>query len=227
MAATQLDVFNMACHAVGTRDDIAAVNEQSREAEVCRLWYDKVRDQVLRAAYWSCAKGYARLALVAERDDSLNWVVGDPEPGFRYAYATPNDFLAARYDSNYGRFTVGVRSGVPVIMSNTEDMILFYTIQQDNVALWDAQLLMAIAYALAAHISQPLKGKPSSARATAEQANALISEARVSNANLEENKIDSMPDWILARGYSGSVAPSRFYYPFGPMISLAELPGVS
>lgn len=227
MAATKLDVFNMACHAVGTRDDIAAVGENSREAEVCRLWYDKVKNQVLRAAYWSSAKGYSRLALAKERDDTLAWASDDPEPGFRYAYYVPNDFLAARFDSTYARFTVGTYANQTAVFSNTEDMILFYTNDNENVALWDAQLLMAVGYALAAHIAMPLHGKASRARNAAEQANNLILEARVSNANLENNQIDTIPEWIAARGYSGSIADTRFYYPFGPMISVAEVPAVT
>lgn len=227
MPATQLDVFNMACHAAGSRDDIAGINETSREAEVCRLWYDKVRDQILRAAYWSSAKAYARLALAKERNDTLQWAVDDPEPGFRYAYTAPNDMLAPRYESGYGRFTTGVYANQPAIYSNTEQMILFYTKREENVALWDAQLLMAISYGLAAHIAMPLYGKPSRARNAAEQANSLITEARISNANLENNQIDTIPDWIAARGYAGSAPDVRYYFPFGPMISVAELPGVS
>lgn len=227
MAATKLDVFNMACHIVGTRDDIAAINEESREAEVCRLWYDKVVAQVLRAAYWSSAKGYSRLAVLVERDDTLDWADGDPEPGFRFAYAAPNGMLAARYDSSYQRFTVGIHANQPAIFSNTEDMILYYTMDQQNVALWDAQLLMAIGYAMAAHITKPLTGKTNAARAAAEQANSLIMEARVSNANLQNDSLDTMPEWLAARGYTGSVTESRFFYPVGPMISLGDLALVS
>lgn len=227
MVATKLDVFNMACHAVGTRDDIATINEVTREAEVCRLWYDKVRDQVLRAAYWSSAKSYKRLALAKERDPEVAWATDDPEPGFLYAYTAPEDMLAARFDSTYARFTVGNYNEAAAVFSNTEDMILFYTMRQENVALWDAQLLMAVGYALAAHIAMPLHGKPARARQAAEQANGLIMEARVSNANLENNQLDTIPEWIAARGYSGSIADSRFYYPFGPMISAMELPAVT
>lgn len=227
MASTQLDVFNLALNAVGTRDDVGAINEESREAEVCRLWYEKVRDQVLRAAYWNSAKSYKRLALAATRNDSIAWTETDPEPGFRFAYYAPNDMLMPRYDSSYARFTTGVYNNQPAIMSNTEQLVLVYTMRQENVALWDAQLLMAIAYALAAHIAMPLHGKASRARQSAEQANGLIVEARIANANSENNQLDTIPEWIAARGYSGSITDTRYYYPFGPMISLTELPGVS
>jgi hypothetical protein len=227
MANTKLDVFNMAMYHVGTREDIASVDEQSREAEVCRLLYDRVRDHVLRSAYWDAAKGYARLALLVERDDTVAWVATDTEPGWRYAYAAPNDYLYPRFDASYQRFTPGILGSERVIFSNTEDMILFYTKQQDNVALWDANLFMAMTFALAAYATMPLNGKPQRASNAAQQANNLIIEARVLNANSEDNQIDTMPSWISARGYAGSAVDSRYFYPYGPMINIASVPAVS
>jgi hypothetical protein len=148
MANTKLDVFNMAMYHCGTREDIADVNEQSREAEVCRLLYDRVRDHVLRAAYWAAAKGFSRLAVAVERDDTVAWVPTDPEPGFRFAYSVPNDFLYPRFLTSYERFSTGVLNNQSVIFANTEDAILQYTLRQENVALWDANLFMAMSFAL-------------------------------------------------------------------------------
>lgn len=227
MANTKLDVFNMAMYHVGTREDIADVDEQSREAEVCRLLYDRVRDHVLRAAYWDSAKAYSRLAVAAERDDSLEWTATDPEPGFRFAYAAPNDFLYPRYLTSYERFSNGIYASNPAIFANTEAAILVYTKVQDNVALWDANLFMAMTFALAAYATMPLNGRPGRASNAAQQANNLILEARVANANAEDNRIDTVPDWIAARGYAGTVPDTRYFYPFGPTISLTSLPAVS
>lgn len=227
MANTKLDVFNMAMYHCGTREDIADVNEKSREAEVCRLLYDRVRDQVLRSAYWSSAKAYARLAVLAERDDTVAWTSADPEPGFRFAYAAPADFLYPRFLTTYERFTFGIHGTSQAIFANTEQAILQYTKSQDNVALWDPNLFMAMTYALAAHACMPLNGKPSRARNAAEQANALIIEARVINANSEDNQIDTVPSWIAARGYAGSIPDTRYFYPYGPTISLTGIAAVS
>lgn len=227
MANTKLDVFNMAMYHCGTREDIADVNEESREAEVCRLLYDRVRDHVLRSAYWSSAKGFKRLAVVVERDDTLAWAATDPEPGFRFAYAVPNDFLYPRFLTSYERFSTGVLNNQSVIFANTEDAILQYTMRQENVALWDANLFMAMTFALAAYATMPLNGKPQRASNAAQQANNLILEARVANANSEDNQIDTMPSWITARGYAGSAVDSRYFYPYGPMINIASVPAVS
>lgn len=228
MANTKLDVFNMAMYHVGTREDIASVDESSREAEVCRLLYDRVRDHVLRAAYWDSAKGQSRLALLAERDDTVAWTAADPEPGFRFAYAVPNDFLYPRFLTTYERFSAGIYGGTQrAIFANTEDVILFYTLQQDNVALWDANLFMAMTYALAAYASMPLNGRPGRASNAAQQANNLIMEARVANANAQDNQIDTIPEWIAARGFSGSVVDTRYFYPYGPTIAIGSIAAVS
>lgn len=223
MANTKLDVFNMAMFHVGARSDIADINEKSRPAEVCRLLYDRVRDQVLRAAYWASAKGYSRLAVAAEATD-VAWVPGDPEPGFRFAYHVPNDFLYPRYLNTFGRFSLGTRNAETAIYANDEAALLFYTRREENVALWDANLFMAISFALAAYATMPLSGKPQRAANASQQANTLILEARQANANAEDVQLDTIPDWIAARGYRGSVPDTRYFFPYGPMLNMAATP---
>lgn len=219
MPNTKLDVFNMAMFHVGTRSDIADVDEESRPAEVCRLLYDRVKDSVLRSAYWSAAKAYSRLAVATERDDTVDWVSTDPEPGFRFAYHVPNDFLYPRYLSTYEKFTPGVYGNQKAIFANTEEAILFYTMRQDNVALWDEHLFMAMTWALAAYASMPLNAKPQRAQNAMQQANNLILDARVANANSEDMQIDTLPDWITARGYRGLPSVTRYFYPYGPLLN--------
>lgn len=227
MANTKLDVFNIAMYHVGTREDIADVNEESREAEVCRLLYPRVTDQVFQAAYWTATKAYSRLALLVERDDTAAWVSTDPEPGFRYAYAAPADYIYPRFLTTYERFTPGIHGSAQAIFANTEDAILHYTRRQDNVALWDPQLFTAMTWALAAYAGMALHGKAQRAQFAAQQANNTIIEARVSNANSEDNQIETMPEWITARGYAGSTPNARYIYPYGPLINVASMPSVS
>lgn len=227
MAADEVSIFNQALNAIGTRDNVSSVAENSREAEVCRLWYTTTRDQVLRAAYWNCAKAYARLAVAAQRDETVAWQAGDPEPGFLFAYALPSDCIRPRFLSSYSRFTVGVNGGAPALFSNAEEVILFYTKRETNVALWDASLQMAVAYALAAYICKPLTGKIRGAQDAERQANNLILLAREEHANDDDNLLDTLPDWIAARSSAYGMPQTRFFYPYGPMISLGEMAGVS
>lgn len=227
MAADEVSVYNMALNAIGTRDNVSSPSEGSREAEVCRLWFGPVRDQVLRAAPWSCAKAHERLALLAERADSLAWTNGDPDPGYRFAYAAPSDMLNPRYLSDFSRFAMSTYNDQLAIMTNTENPILCYTKSQLLIPLWDISLLMAISNALGSYICMPLTGKPARAKKVQDDANGLIMAARMQSANDDNETFETMPDWITARGYSGSAPDTRFYFPDGPMISVTELPGVS
>jgi hypothetical protein len=111
-------------------------------------------------------------------------------------------------------------------MAQEEHPIFYYTKRQERVDLWDPGLTLAIVYALAAFIVMPLTGKVSRAKQVMDQANALILEARVASANSDENYVDTVPDWITARGYAQPGPMTRFYYPYGPMLAMAEIPGV-
>jgi hypothetical protein len=229
MIPSVVALFNLALNAVGTRDDVSSVDERSREAEVCRLWYPQARDTVLQAAYWASTKGFARLAVLAERTTDT-WSSTDPEPGFRFAYALPSDFIQPRYLSSYERFTMGLMlqggGDVRALMASTEQAVLCYTKRQDNPTLWDGQLGLAIAYSLAAHIGMPLHAKAQRVNNAIQIANQKIMEARVSAANSEVNSYETIPDWIAARGYAGSAPDARYYFPMGPSLSIEMLPGV-
>lgn len=227
MAADEVSIFNMALNAIGTRDDVAATNEVSREAEVCRLWFEPTRDQVLRAAPWPSAKAHSRLAVLATRDDTLAWTATDPDPGFKYAYAVPTDLLAPRFSTSYSRFAYGVYGTQNAIMSNEEAMILCYTKRQTLVPLWDIALRMAISYALAAYICVPLIGKANRAKLAQDMANNLIFQAREQSANDDNDFLDTVPEWFTARGYAGNAPAARFFWPEGPMINYSDIATVS
>ena len=226
MAADEISIFNQALNAVGTRDNVSSIAERSREAEVCRLWYSDSRDQVMRAAYWNSAKGYKRLALLTERDETVAWSSVDPEPGFAFAYALPADCLRPRYLAGYSRFSLGVLAGAPALFCNVEDPILFYTKKDVPVPLWDVGLRLSVAYALASYICKPLTGKVRTVAETEQRANSLIQQAQVEFANDDNDMVDTIPEWIEARGFAGAPT-TRYYYPYGPAISLAEQPSVS
>lgn len=231
MATSEVDIYNLALSAVGTRSSVSSPTENSREAEICNLWFPRVRDFILRSAPWPSAKGYRRLTVLAERDFSAPWVSGDPDPEFRFAYAVPSSMLTPRYLYGFGRFALSVytsqQGSTRALMTDQRDAILCFTRRETNVALWDQQLLMAVVNALAAVIAMPLHGKPDRAAAAAEQANSYILEARVTNANTDQVQYESVPSWIAARGYGDRAPDAKFVYPDGPMFSMKALGHVS
>lgn len=223
MAQDETSLYNLALSSAGTRSRVNNPSEQSREAEICRLWYEPVRRQVLRAASWSSAKSFARLALRVERTEEV-WITGAPNPEFRFAYALPDRYLQARYLYDYSRFDISLLSAdESAVMTNGEQALLYYTFDQTKIATWDPDLYLAVAHALAAYICLPLNGKTSQARNAQQQANSLIYAAREAAANESFLPLESPPDWIAARSSAYNTTGARFVYPSGPMISVPNV----
>lgn len=221
MATDVTGMYNLALSAAGTEASVSAPTEQSREAEVCTFWYEIARDQILRAAHWPSAKGFAILPVLKERDTALDWTIDDPEPGYAFAYGVPDDMLFPRYLTTFTRFSMGLyQNTTQAIMTNLEQAILVYTLRQTQVQAWDPQLQLAIAFALAAYITMPLLGKIKRAELMQKTANGLINEARAAMLNSTDDEYQSVPEWITARGYSGAAPATRFIYPFGDLIQV-------
>lgn len=214
---TEVGVYNRALNLIGEKSNISSPTEQSRQAEVCRQWYEIVRNQVLEAAPWPEATQIKRLALLAQQSDN-EWNVGDPQPKYIYAYALPSDYIRAQYLSDYSPFEIVYSGTTKQLQTNAPEAILRYTFKQENVAAWSSSLLMAVIYALAGFISQPLTGKTSQTKELLQRANDFILQARVNAANTSMQQIEAVPEWIAARGYNYSKT-TQFFYPMGSMLS--------
>lgn len=220
--SSEVQVYNLALNAIGERSNISSPTEQSRPAEVCHLWYNPVRDQILAAAPWPEATKIAYPALLAEADDDDAWLATEPRQGYAYVYALPSDALRPRYMSDFSPFLFTSYGDQRALHSNTKDAILAYTSRLENIALWDSELQMAIVYALAANICMPITGKPSRAKMLADKANELIMNARVSAANMSNESYESIPDWITARGFNQQTS-TRYFHPYGSLLSVAAV----
>lgn len=213
MDKTQL--FNLALSAMGTRNRIASPTENSAEAKECLLWYDHVRKQVLSAAPFQEARANSRLALQAERDPDADWTDADPDPGWQFAYAAPSDMLRPRSLTTYGSFILSTRNNQNQIVTNEENAILVYTKDIDNIPLWSPPLQNAIMMALGSAICLKLGGKLDRAQLLASRANEAVFQARVTEGNLDDYQLDSVPPWLSARGVD-AVPSTRYTFPYGP-----------
>lgn len=219
MAQDQTSLFNLALSAVGTRSRVSLPTENSREAEVCRLWYDTARDTVLRAAHWPSAKAAAVPALMATRDFNVAWAAGAPQPNWLYAYALPADFLYPRWVSNYAPFEMGFHNGAPALLTNVTNALFVYTTKNIIPQYWDADLYQSVALALAALIALPVHGKVSRAKIAFELANESLLRARVRLANEDNQLFESIPDWLSVRGVGQPSAVNAYIYPVGPLLT--------
>lgn len=220
MSASQTELYNLALSASGTRAKVSSPTENSKEADICNLWYPIVRKTVLMAAPWASAKGTNNLALIATRDFDEVWDTGMPQPPWIYSHAAPSDFIYPRYIDGFGSFELGDEDGQAVIYSNQETPVLIYTKDQLVPPAWDVSLYMAIANMLAAQIAMNTHGKPARAQKSLDTANQFVLQARLNAANADMVEYDSMPDWLIARGAFSGVTPSRFIFQNGPLLSL-------
>jgi len=201
MAVAQVDVYNMALSAIGITELVATPTEASLAAQVCTVWYEKVRDSVMKAAPWSSLFATARLALKSTRDNDQPWQPTDPTPGYLYAYALPSDFLHPRYLTTYERFDlVSMADGQRAIMTNQELALMNYTKQGTDPSTWDPGLLDAVVFGLSAHIVKPITGKTSDMSVYFNLASAKISGARQVDAMPVGQMVETTPGWIQARG---------------------------
>lgn len=220
MTVDLTSLYNLACDACGARARISTPTEQSREAEACNLWFPAIRDQVLASARWPEATKMQRLAQLGLNDSDDVWIEGEPKPGYAYIYAIPADCLRPQYVTDYSQFDIQhFNDESRGLHTNLLAPILVYTFRQEIISLWSAELKMAVMYGLAANICTPLTGKPSRSRQLLQMANTNIIAARETAANTTNEIQESVPDWITARGYSGAPVATRYYYPFGSLLS--------
>ena len=229
MAQSQLDLYNMALGAAGLKYTIGALSDETLPRKACDLWYENVRQVVLRAAHWKCAKRYFRLVEEAERDLTADWVSTDPEPGFAFSYELPADMLYARYLSTFAQFELGYETDQKIISCNiggsaaTDAPVLCYTVDVTDATLWEPDLYRAMILALAAHISMPLNAKPARAKFNIEEANGAMFAARASTANEMFMLMQSRPAALTQRGYDFPVNDA-YVYPYGSLFSATGAP---
>lgn len=216
--SSEVQVYNLALNAVGARDNVSAPTENSREAEVCRLWYSLVRDTILAGANWPEATTLRYLSVSSEQADDV-WAEGEPRSGYQYLYTKPSDLVRPQYMSDFSRFLMTADG----IHSNTYQGVLSYTRRLESPADWSPELQMAIVYGLASHICMPLSGKPSRAKTLLQVANDTLLNARETAANATQEVHDALPDWITARGYTDASSKSRYFYPYGSTLSLPSV----
>jgi hypothetical protein len=122
---SEVDVANRALSLIGTRSQIASLDEDSNEARNVKLVFDAQRDELLRMAPWNCAMNFTNLSLICAAPGTPEnpsagtnvWQKGIPPPPWSYEYAFPSDCLRCVYI--VPQFTTGFTSGVPITTAVT------------------------------------------------------------------------------------------------------------
>lgn len=158
MSVSEVAICNMALGALGVTQQISALDEDSTEAANCTLYYEHVRDYVLRAMPWDFAKKYASAQLVEEADSqawSYEW---------SYSYRYPSDCLFLRRIEDGGGglttppppFSLGYDSSGKLVFTNVDDAIFVYTSKITDTTLFDPMFVDALCMRLAWSLAMPL-----------------------------------------------------------------------
>jgi len=214
-------VYNQALSLAGSKGQVTSASETSREAELCTVWYETVRDNVMKAAPWASLRQDARLVEAAERNWGADWVSGDPAPQFTWAFTLPANMLAPRFIHSGARFEIAPRSGILELMSNDETPILRYTANDVAVADWDQGLFTTIVTMLAYQISFELTKKVSLTDRLLQRAYASVLMQRAQEANEQQIQYRAIPEILTARGYDGFTSQLAYYYPYENLLGVA------
>lgn len=171
--ASVVDICNLALSNIRA-GSINNLNEASLQAQICRLKYPAVRDQVLRDAPWQFARKLQALSLT--NVDLFNW---------SYAYQYPSDCLKVRklilnfeqysqgaggtsyYDSTYQltpdpdqqiRYRIYNEDGVKLIAANEPELRAEYTVRVEDPNLYDAIFVQVLSHLLASEVAIPIVG---------------------------------------------------------------------
>lgn len=197
--SSTVEICNMALARIGHSERIASLEEKSKAARVCKLFFDQVRDYVLRDCDWPFATAYKVLADLGS--PPLNWQ-------FRYQY--PNDCLKARYINVPGirlmgeeqmiTYQIAAGSNGRVILTDMPQAELVYTLAITDPLLFDPMFVSALAWRLASEIAMPLAVEPGYASGALQAYQFEVGQAYAAALNESQKDPDIASEFIRARG---------------------------
>ena len=211
MATTEVELCNLALFRVRA-GEIGDLNEQSPNAEKCRVLYPQARDTVLTSFPWSFAKSVKALSQRAETPTEWEYLFDYPNDALAIRYLIPVDssgesafyFQNLHHDQQPIEFEVMLDSnGDKSIATNYEYIKACYTKNITDVALWDNLVDDLIAWRLAMDLAIPLGGDSAKQyRAEAERQFAILeSRAKARTGNERWPRLGQQkPKNIQARG---------------------------
>lgn len=220
-----IQIWNRALGLIGTQTQVATENEDSTEAHNCGIYYEGVRQAILRAHTWNFARKQVALTELGNSDDDTSlqpWFFKYAYPSdcqrFRYIMPTvvpaaiPETLWTAQPPIRFAVSSDDDSGGNPrtVILTNQEDATGVYTRDLSLLDLWDSLALDALATALAAKLCIPLTGDRALAKSMVDQAGGIINDAKAKDGNEGLRIQDHTPDWMRVRGYLSDYA----YYPY-------------
>lgn len=150
MVSSPTEICNLALGHLGERP-ITSLEENSKAARACSLFYTSTRDEVLRAHRWNFAQDRVVLSQLEET----------PAFGWQYQYELPADCLRVveMNDSEVGdevcsEYIIEGRR----LLTNADTVRIVFMRKVDDVSQYDSLFVQAFAVKLAIYLSEMIRG---------------------------------------------------------------------
>ena len=149
MALTETSLCNQALARLGS-ERIMSLDDGSKAARFCRLFYAQTRDELLRSHHWNFAIARETLLRLAE----------EPLFGWAYQYALPRDFIRLVQLNGYGETEAQRSSEIEggALLTNETEARIRYVRRVEDAGLFDPLFAEALMVKLASKLAQPLTG---------------------------------------------------------------------
>lgn len=167
----EVDICNSALVKLGALP-VNDLNDDTKEARLCRFQYPKIRDSVLRSAPWSFALKRKALAITPSYPQEFG--VSDMS-----AFVLPEDCV--RVWKLYDRNTKYMIQG-RLLLADSDEAQIFYVSNNIPVSQYDASFCEAVANMLAADLCYSLTQSLTARKAYEDSGEYWISQARSFNS---------------------------------------------
>ena len=183
-----VDICNDALAMVGHEPFISALDQAGKTAGLCRMFYPRRRDELLRGHPWNFA---LKRAEIAASTDAPVW-------GPTTLYPLPSDCLRVlRIDGH--PLTDWKVEGRAIACNETAPLNILYVSQVTDTALFDASFATALAARIAVDLAMPLANSAQMRDALAKAAKDALREARGMDAQEGAPEFPSADVFIEAR----------------------------
>ncbi len=225
---TDIDICNMALSEIGSQTLITSIGEATPAGQQSELYYNQMRQKLLRTAPWGFARKtitLTELGTLAEGTSPYPWLVKYEYPSdcmkFRYIIPPPAFLVSDDVpDVSSGlivpwcgpsrafRFLPAIDTDgdtptpnvVKVLLSNVPSAYGVYTVDVEDPNLWEPLFVDALVMLLAYKFVMPLAGNAGMKSDYFKLAEAAVLSARAVDGNEAIPSTDHETDWITVRG---------------------------
>jgi hypothetical protein len=165
--SSEVEICNDALAMIGHEPFISSLDQAGKTAGLCKVFYPRARDELLRSHPWNFA---TRRAEIAASTSTPAW-------GYDSSYPLPSDCL--RVLGLDGHPATDWRlEGKAIVCNETAPLNVLYVAQVTDPEQFDASFSRALAGRLAVDLCMPLANNIQMRTAVADEAKARLREAR-------------------------------------------------